>query len=206
MAYSARQEHPVEPHDNPLSPAETLVGARIRHARISRGLTLQQLAYQVDCSSSLLSKVENRKANPSIPMLHKICQALGTNIAALFATQDELDSVVVRKADRPILATDQMHNGVGITLERLIPALPGNLLQGHIHIIEPGGYSDGTLEHEGEEMGYVLEGTLEITVNGKLYVVETGDSFFFHSDLPHSYRNPGQTLTRIVWINTPPTF
>lgn len=186
--------------------SETLVGARIRHARISRGLTLQQLATMVDCSTSLLSKVENRKANPSIPMLHKICRALGTNIAALFASPEDRDTVVVRAHERPVLATDQMHNGIGITLERLIPALPGNLLQGHMHVVQPGGYSDGTLEHEGEEVGYVVEGTLEIVVNGKMYLVEAGDSFFFHSDLPHSYRNPGEVVTRVVWINTPPTF
>lgn len=185
---------------------ETLIGARIRHARISRGLTLQQLAIMVDCSTSLLSKVENRKANPSIPMLHKICRALGTNIAALFASPEDRDTVVVRAHERPVLATDQMHNGIGITLERLIPALPGNLLQGHMHVVQPGGYSDGTLEHEGEEVGYVVEGTLEIVVNGKMYLVEAGDSFFFHSDLPHSYRNPGEVVTRVVWINTPPTF
>ncbi|MCB5362405.1 cupin domain-containing protein [Pusillimonas sp. CC-YST705] len=195
-----------EDFDDEMALSETLVGSRIRHARISRGLTLQQLAALVDCSTSLLSKVENRKANPSIPMLHKICRALGTNIALLFASAEDRDTVVLRANERPVLATDQMHNGIGITLERLIPALPGNLLQGHIHIVQPGGYNDGTLEHEGEEVGYVLEGTLEIVVNGKKYLVEAGDSFFFHSDLPHSYRNPGDCVTRIVWINTPPTF
>lgn len=197
----------LENDDNEdIALSETLIGARIRHARISRGLTLQQLAIMVDCSTSLLSKVENRKANPSIPMLHKICRALGTNIAALFASPEDRDTVVVRAHERPVLATDQMHNGIGITLERLIPALPGNLLQGHMHVVQPGGYSDGTLEHEGEEVGYVVEGTLEIVVNGKMYLVEAGDSFFFHSDLPHSYRNPGEVVTRVVWINTPPTF
>ncbi|OXR49930.1 MULTISPECIES: cupin domain-containing protein [unclassified Pusillimonas] len=204
MTDSAKHLENDDNEDVALS--ETLVGARIRHARISRGLTLQQLATMVDCSTSLLSKVENRKANPSIPMLHKICRALGTNIAALFASPEDRDTVVVRAHERPVLATDQMHNGIGITLERLIPALPGNLLQGHMHVVQPGGYSDGTLEHEGEEVGYVVEGTLEIVVNGKMYLVEAGDSFFFHSDLPHSYRNPGEVVTRVVWINTPPTF
>ena len=33
-----------------------------------------------------------------------------------------------------------------------------------------------------------------------------GDSFAFPSTLPHMYRNPGSEVTRVIWINTPPTF
>jgi mannose-6-phosphate isomerase-like protein (cupin superfamily) len=37
-------------------------------------------------------------------------------------------------------------------------------------------------------------------------MLQTGDSFYFSSSVPHSYRNPGKTVTRVLWINTPPTF
>jgi len=185
---------------------EAHVGTRIRHARLTRGWTLEKLAGAVDCSVSALSKIENRKANPSIPMLHKICHALGTNIATLFAADDDEDAVVTRGRDRPALTTDQLRSGTGISLERLVPLLPSCLLQGYLHIVEPGGYSNDTLQHEGEEVGYVVEGVLELNVNGRVYTAQAGDSFFFRSELPHSYRNPGETVTRVVWINTPPTF
>ncbi len=182
------------------------LGTRIKHARLTRGLTLQAMARSIGCSVSALSKIENRKANPSITMLHKICSALGINMSALFAEDGDEGSVVLKATDRPILVTD--HNGHGIHLQRLVPPGPGYLLQGNLHIIEPGGYSMEALQHEGEEMGYVLEGILELNLDGNIYIAEEGDSFFFRSDIPHSYGNPSTSKvpTRVIWVNTPPTF
>lgn len=182
------------------------LSTRIKHARLIRGLTLQAMAKRIDCSVSALSKIENRKANPSITMLHKICEALGINMAALFTEADDSSSVVTRAADRPVIDTD--HNGRGIQLQRLVPSAPGYLLQGNLHIIEPGGYSTEGLQHEGEEMGYVLEGVLELNLDGKTYLAKEGDSFFFRSHTKHSYGNPGSSKgpTRVIWVNTPPTF
>jgi transcriptional regulator with XRE-family HTH domain len=181
------------------------VGARIRHARLMRGLSMRDLAVRVGCSVSALSKIEGQKANPSITMLHRICSALDTNMAALFTGGDGA-AVVTRAGDRPVLLTDQVRRGEGVRLESLIPQGEAGLLQGNIHVIEPGGGSDHALQHAGEEMGYVIEGQLELTVDGASYLAAAGDSFFFRSDLAHSYRNPSDRVTRVIWINTPPTF
>lgn len=181
------------------------IGAKLKHARLMRELSLKELADKVGCSVSALSKIENQKANPSITMLHRICSALDSNMAALFSGEESI-SVVTKAADRPIITTDQLRRGAGLRLERLIPYSAGYLLQGNIHIIEPGGGSEDDLQHEGEEMGYVIEGTLELIVDGVKFTAQAGDSFFFRSDLPHSYRNPGAVTTRVVWVNTPPTF
>src|SRR5690606_6083993 len=182
------------------------LAVRIRHARLVRGLTLHALAEKVGCSVSALSKIENRKANPSITMLHKLCSALGLNMSALFADGDDDSSVVLRAKNRPTISTD--HKGHTIQLQKLVPSRPGNLLQGNLHIIEPGAYSEKSLEHEGEEMGYVLEGVLELTIDGKTHLVHQGDSFFFRSESEHSYGNPSssKTATKVLWVNTPPTF
>jgi transcriptional regulator with XRE-family HTH domain len=181
------------------------VGARIRHARLMRGLRLSDLAGRVGCSVSALSKIEGQKANPSITMLHRICSALNTNMAALFSGSDSV-AVVTRSGERPVLLTDQVRRGEGVLLESLIPHGEGGLLQGNIHVIEPGCGSEHPLQHAGEEMGYIIEGELELTVDGTTYLASAGDSFFFRSDLSHSFHNPSDGVTRVIWINTPPTF
>jgi len=80
------------------------------------------------------------------------------------------------------------------------------MLQCNIHIIEPGGASDGQIEHEGEELGYILDGQLELTVENDTYVLNPGDSFHFDSRRPHGYRNATAESARVFWVNTPPTF
>ncbi|MGL6021122.1 MAG: cupin domain-containing protein [Gibbsiella quercinecans] len=66
--------------------------------------------------------------------------------------------------------------------------------------------SDGQIEHHGEEMGYVLEGELELHLGEDIWHLEPGDSFYFPSHVPHGYRNPGTVVARVLWVNTPVTF
>ena len=42
--------------------------------------------------------------------------------------------------------------------------------------------------HPGQEMNYVLEGRLLIGLNGKEIVLNTGDSLYFDSGLPHGMK------------------
>jgi transcriptional regulator with XRE-family HTH domain len=181
------------------------IGIRLRHARMVRGMTLKELADEAECSESMLSKIENDKAAPSFGTLHRIATALGTNISELYAASNIGDRIVSHTGERPVLVTDNLRTGKGIELERLIPYSREHLLQGNIHCIAPGGGSEAIV-HAGEEIGYVLEGEIELEIDGKKYRAETGTSFHFRSELRHSYRNVGVKKARVLWISTPPTF
>jgi transcriptional regulator with XRE-family HTH domain len=185
---------------------EARIGAKVKHGRMVRGITLKQLADEAGCSESLLSKIENDKAMPSFSTLHRIAAALGTNVGVLFSAGGEGAQIVSRAGERPVIVTDQLRTGKGVQLERLIPYSREYLLQSNIHLIEPGGRTDGPISHAGEEIGYVLEGEIELTINGNRYRAKTGDSFHFRSELPHAYRNIGTKPARVLWVNTPPTF
>ena len=60
------------------------LGATLRHVRKVKRLRLKDVATDVGCSESLLSKIECDKAMPSLRMLHRITAALDTSIATLF--------------------------------------------------------------------------------------------------------------------------
>jgi transcriptional regulator with XRE-family HTH domain len=180
------------------------IGSRLRRLRQAQGLSLRQLANKIGCSESMLSKVETRKVDPSLTLLQRIATALGVNVAAFFDGSGE--TVVSRNGSRPRLGPDGLRKGDGIALEQLVPHHLGSLLQANIHIVEPGGGSDGLIKHDGEEMGYLLSGVIDLEVDGAVYRLETGDSFCFRSERPHGYRNPGATQALILWVNTPPTF
>ncbi|MGF1626526.1 MAG: helix-turn-helix domain-containing protein [Alphaproteobacteria bacterium] len=182
------------------------VGGRLRLARRLRGLKLRQLADTVGCSESLLSKYETGKATPSLPMLHRLARELGFNIGWMFEEGDGAHGIVFRAGERPIIALDPLRQGEGITLERVVPYDPSHLVQCNIHHIAAGGRSDAPISHDGEEVGYVIEGAVELDVDGKVYRLSAGDAFVFRSTLPHAYRNPFDRSASIFWVNTPPTF
>ncbi|MDQ0395009.1 helix-turn-helix domain-containing protein [Labrys monachus] len=186
--------------------ASMRLSSRLRLARQIRGMTLKGVADAAGCSESLLSKIENGKATPSLPMLHRLVQALETNIGWMFEESDGDEGIVFRRGARPLITLDPLRQGEGISLERVIPYSNGHLLQCNIHHIEVGGESAGPIQHVGEEVGYILEGDVELTVASSTFRLCAGDSFVFRSELPHHYRNAGARPASIFWVNTPPTF
>lgn len=166
-----------------------------------KGLKLREVAARVECSESLLSKIENGHANPSLSMLHKIAASLGVTVPALFSPT-ESNGAVSRNGERPSVRIDR----AGSSIERLVPTSSGHILEGNLHVLAPGGGSEGMLSHVGEEVGFVIEGKFELTLDNEIYLLQAGDSFTFRSEIPHRYRNPGRTTTRVVWVSSPPTF
>jgi quercetin dioxygenase-like cupin family protein len=81
------------------------------------------------------------------------------------------------------------------------------ILQSMLITVEPGGGSQESYAHEGEEVLYVIEGEIDMTLDEiDTYRLEPGDAMTFHSTRPHRWTNPGEITAVIVWINTPPTF
>ena len=158
------------------------------------------------CSESLVSKIENNKLQPSLQTLHKLCSVLKICLGELFNPQNEDDPVVTRAGKRSIVEMDALRRGEGILMERVIPYAKGHLLQSNIHVVAPGGSSFGLISHEGEEVGYLIEGEIELFVGEKAYQLAAGDTFCFRSEIGHGYRNIGTTEARILFVNTPPTF
>jgi mannose-6-phosphate isomerase-like protein (cupin superfamily)/DNA-binding XRE family transcriptional regulator len=190
----------------PPALAPVAIGARLRHARLVKGLLIKDVAEQVGVSISLISKYENNKLLPPLTVLHALVTALDTNIGALFDPNWAGVEHVARAGTRPCLRAGGEGDAVGVTLERVVPNGRGHLLQGNIHIVAPGGGSMGPVRHEGDEVGYVLEGRLSLSIGEATHELGPGDSFAFPSHLPHTYRNPGTEVTRVLWVNTPPTF
>jgi transcriptional regulator with XRE-family HTH domain len=203
---SVSSNPPAEEQAEGALPSKLNIGAKLRQARKAHRLTLKELADRIGSSESLISKIENERVIPSLQTLHKIVSELGISIGALFAVDSPGDQVVFRKGERHILSVDTIgrNAGKGIKIESL--AVNHELLYASIHIVAPGGDSGGEIRHVGEEVGYVLEGELHMTIGTDDYLLKKGDSFFFRSELPHGYRNNGKSEARILWVNTPSTF
>ena len=187
-------------------PMELRVGARLRHARLLNRMRLKDVAERAKCSEGMLSKIENDRAVPSLTTLHRLCKALNLSVSALLNKDFVEPWTILRPRQRTVIGHTSGSGSEGVKAEVIIPHAEGRLLEGFIVIIEPGGHTAGVLQHQGEEVGYVMEGQLELTINSKVHLLSAGDSFYFPSDLPHEYRNPGKIRMRAIWINTPPTF
>jgi transcriptional regulator with XRE-family HTH domain len=124
------------------------IGTKIRFTRRLRSLTLKEVAAATGCSESLLSKIENGHASPSLKMLQRLTHALGLTAGQLFAQEANPDDIVMRAATRVAFDTEL---GGRSRVEPLAPHSGGHLLECHLHHFAPGSDSCGDLQHEGEE-------------------------------------------------------
>lgn len=190
----------------PSREAGISVGVQLRHYRLSRKLKLKELADLAGCSESLLSRIENNQVNPSFTTLHRLCKSLEISVSNMMAATDESHCVISRPGERLVVGRGGLRDPEHSEAEVFIPYRDGRLLEGLLVTLRPGGNSNGFVSHRGEEVGYVLEGEFELTVEDTTHRLGPGCTFFFRSDIPHSYRNPGRKATRVLWINTPPSF
>ena len=185
------------------SPEGLQVGARVKHARLLAGIRMRELAQKVGCTESMVSKIEAGRVVPSLQMLQRLVAALDRDMASFFGSNLNSPGLILRAGQRPLVPTDPLRKGPGVAYERLVPFGAGNLLEGNVHVVEPSGHKEDPITHQGETMGYVIEGQVELTIDTTAYNLSAGDSFFFKNHLTNSYRNIGAGTARVLWVNTP---
>jgi transcriptional regulator with XRE-family HTH domain len=184
-----------------VEPADLAVGHRIRHLRKARGLSLKDMGARAGLSAGFLSQVERGLSSASVRFLARIADALDASISDIFpdgAGEEPGNGIVARRKDRKRI---EMASTAAIK-ELVTPFAHTPPLDIYIVMLEPGGSSgDEPYAHDGEEAGFVLEGGLELIVDGRKYILGEGDSFRFASDRPHQFRNAGDRAARVVWVN-----
>jgi DNA-binding transcriptional MerR regulator/mannose-6-phosphate isomerase-like protein (cupin superfamily) len=174
-------------------------GRRLRTLRREHGRSLESAAAEAGVSASFLSALERNVAGASVATLQRLTHAYGTTLLDLFRRATP-HGRRVRPRERQVLAL-----GSGVRIEQL--ARDAALLEPQLFVLAAGATSEGAYDHEGEEFLYVLDGAMTIWIGAdERYRLGTGDSLTFPSTLPHRWRNRAGGETRLLWINTPPTF
>src|ERR1700749_4314031 len=85
----------------PSSGQNQYLGVKLRHMRMTKGLRLRDLAEKAECSESMLSKIENGHAVPSLKTLYRIAEAMGLTVGQLFDQPAEPNGPASRGGERP---------------------------------------------------------------------------------------------------------
>lgn len=174
------------------------LGRRLRALRTEQNLSLAAVAARVGLSVSFLSAVELGQSSISLGNLFKLADAYGTTVPRLGSDFRSGGSHVLRPQDRPRFVAGQ---GL-VVIEDLI-VTPGAIEAQRIEV-RPGGGSEETYTHPGEEFVFVLSGEIVFWLDEKdEYRLQPGDSLFFRSTQPHRWSNETTQPTALLWINVP---
>lgn len=178
-----------------------LIGERLRALRSERNLTIMELAAKAQVSAGIISQIERGGSNPSMKTLQRIRAALGVNLwqflhasAPKPAAVQETD-FVRRAAERPRIVVGESR----LVKELLSPRADENLRFMFV-TLPPGGISEDVLVGTGQKGGYVIAGSIDLTVGGKTVSLHEQDSFQFRSNVRHQISNPTDKEAKILWI------
>lgn len=179
-----------------------IVGKKLKAIRLKSDMTIQELAEKSRVSSNMISRIERGLTIPSVEILMKLSNVFGKSInyfveevstthEIVFTTPGERDTTVYE--DERNMLTESFTSG-----------LRDPQFMSFYCTIPKGGRSGETnMYHPGDELIYLLEGTLKVEIGPEVYQLQPGDSLTFKSHLPHRWVNIGDADAKVIWTLSP---
>lgn len=174
------------------------LGAKLRAARLARGLTMEQVAAHAGLTKSFISRLERDEVAPSIASLVGVCEALGIRVGELF---DPPATSLVRAGS----AVPLQFGPEGLVEYMLTPATARHMSM-YLSVADPGVVSSDELyTHPPEvEAVHVLSGSAEVFIGQTSVVLRPGDTFTFSPREPHRWRNASdEEPCSLLWVFAP---
>jgi transcriptional regulator with XRE-family HTH domain len=177
------------------------LGTRLRDLRTKRGISQKELADLVGVTSSTISQIESNLIYPSLPALLKLAEVLSVDVNSLFRDP-------AKSAGGPVFSVNE---AASVKLHGLAEGEVGAKLltpldleaKGEPYLLEippKKSLSSHFFVHKGEELGYLLKGTLHFKMKNATYKVRSGDVICLTRDVPTQWKNPGPGPARLLWI------
>ena len=172
------------------------IGDRLRRRRKDLGLTLRDVAERAGLSVGFISQIERGIAMPSLSSLVSVARVLDVPVSD-FLEPPNGTLPMTRHAER-------QHFMIGsgpVSYERLSANIPGAQLRS-VLIHQPPNHRGEWIAHAGEELFYILDGTLTVEIEGARTVLGSGDSLHFLSNRRHLYWNNSNRPVTILHVCT----
>ena len=175
------------------------IGQKLKELRVLKNLTQEELADRAELSKGFIFQLERNLTSPSIATLTDILQCLGTSLNEFFTEEPE-EQIVFGSED----FFEKIDSDLKNKIEWIIPNAQKNIMEPIFLTLEKGGSTYPDTPHEGEEFGYVLQGSIMIHLGNKSYRAKKGEAFYFTPDKKHYLTSKnGATL---IWVSSPPSF
>jgi len=181
------------------TPAEILVGQRLRKLRVDQGYSLRGLAEVSGLNVNTISLIEAGKTSASIGTLQQLSLTLGVPLSSFFETEAEKKQVILtRLSERPPV---KMGDACAYHLAQ---DLADEALQPFILELDAGQGSGGhMIVHAGWEFLFCLKGSITYHIEREAYFLNEGDSLIFNANLPHRWENTGDCQAEVLMVFQP---
>lgn len=162
------------------------IGKRLKKARQSRNMTLDELAEATGVSKAMLGQIERGQSSPTVTTLWKIATGMKIPFSS-FLQEQGAEYTVVDLQERDVLLEE---NGA-MKVYTLFAFDPIRSCEVFYIEFESGCEHKSDRHNDGvEEYIFVTHGKLDMVLNGTEVALGEKQAVRFAANIPHSYVNP----------------
>ena len=181
------------------------IGERIKKLREAQEMTLAEVCKLTGIEAERLRAYEDGTAVPSIGAVIQLSRVLGSKMEGLLHGGGTVSEAltICRSGDSPAGRqgdTEQSYAYNSLTR----PGTAGHLMEPFLLSFDPKVAQGAPITHDGQEFVYVVEGSVELFYDGRLYRLEKGDSAYLNSSLPHTFHGLGDSVAQMLAVASSP--
>lgn len=178
------------------------LAARLGELRTERGWSLEELARRTGVSRSTLSRLERGELSPTAALLGRLCTVHERTMSRLLLEVEAEPPHLLPAASQPVWR-DERSGFVRRSVSPPHAGLRAEVVEGILGAGASIAYENPPVPGL-EQHVWVLEGTVEITVEDTVHTVRTGDCLRFRLRGPSRFHCPGPDRVRYVLMTVLP--
>ncbi|WP_280569068.1 helix-turn-helix domain-containing protein [Chromohalobacter sp. 296-RDG] len=168
------------------------IAATLKTLRAAQGWSLDRASHVTGVSKAMLGQIERGESSPTVATLWKISGGFRVSFSLFF------DQASIQGAPPDNAATAVLEDAAaGMTVTPLFAFDPDLRFEMFLIELAPGACSESSPHEPGVvEHVVVLEGALDLGLDGTWNTLGTGEARRFAADREHGYRNLGDRVVR----------
>ena len=177
-----------------------IIGKKVREIRTEKNLKLVEVADKAGISKGLLSKVENGRTIPSLPVLLQIIRSLNVGYSFFFEGVEEQSNYLYIHKKKEDYSPLEKEDSIGFNYLSVLSENTGQqAFQAAILNLEPDAQRSMVLT-DGYEFLYMIKGSVEYHLDNEVVHLKEGESLFFNGRIPHVPKNHSDQVVKILVI------
>lgn len=176
------------------------IGLNVRQTRKKRNMTLDDIARCTNLSKGLLSKIENFRTLPSLPVLAAIARSLRISLNILLkgvGLEQGRSFHLVKASMRQKIKREKSR---GFNYSALMARSLGSIGFESVVLTLAPGAKRKPVSTDGDEFIFILEGEIMFKVGNESIELSAGDALYFDGRLPHTPRNQSKSTAELLVI------
>ncbi len=164
------------------------IGEKIKDLRIKKDMSIADVSKKSGISEEIISGIEGHTVSPPLGNIVSLAEVFRVTLGELFGDSADSPFCIVRSDDRKTVSrfSSTVGKPCGYSYESLGYQKQNRQMEPFLVTLAPGEASQiEPNQHVGEEILFVLEGQVEVTLAEHTDILQPGDSIYYDSTLPH---------------------